>query len=412
MKTKYIFSLLLLVLLFVTCQPDEIDVNPEFKLSFIEQGRTNALAGTTYYVKRMGSGEFLTLYDGNKGAEWDSLGSKGVDFKMADSLPITYAKAGKYYLTVVATSSADFGNSFNRKVKTVEVNVVDERNEFTGFTINGVAGKFTADNQIQYSLPDITTNFNFAASFTLNSTSAKVYVNNIEQVSGVTTNDFSPTGSVVYVVKSAQGNEKTYTVKFSTFPASSEKQLTKFQLFANEPKLGYVDSNSELATINEANKTINLAVNYGTKVTAVKFKVESSPLSSVLVNNQAYTETKRYNLNTISSVKVVAQNGSSENYTLSLISQNPILSFTFDGLVPAPAGIIDPVAKTVTINVLSGTDITKLIAKWTGSVGIVKVASVDQVNGVTTNDFTTPKVYSFYKGTTLGDSYTVTVNVK
>jgi hypothetical protein len=81
-------------------------------------------------------------------------------------------------------------------------------------------------------------------------------------------------------------------------------------------------------------------------------------------------------------------------------------------LVPAPQGVIDVVAKTITIDVLKGTDITKLVAKWEGSTGKVTVGTVNQVNGVTANDFSKPITYTFYKGSTAGDKYTVTVNVK
>jgi hypothetical protein len=61
------------------------------------------------------------------------------------------------------------------------------------------------------------------------------------------------------------------------------------------------------------------------------------------------------------------------------------------------------------VNVLKGTDISKLTAKWKGSVGTVKIGSVIQTNGTTLNDFSTPKTYTFYKGTVVGASYIITV---
>jgi len=80
--------------------------------------------------------------------------------------------------------------------------------------------------------------------------------------------------------------------------------------------------------------------------------------------------------------------------------------------VPAPVGVIDHVAKTITLDVLKGTEITKLVAEWTGSIGTVKIGSVGQISGETENDFTNPLTYTFFKGTTAGDKYVVTVNVK
>ena len=74
--------------------------------------------------------------------------------------------------------------------------------------------------------------------------------------------------------------------------------------------------------------------------------------------------------------------------------------------------MIDVAAKTITVDVLKGTDITKLVAKWIGSIGKVTIGTTVQVNGVTVNDFSKPITYTFYKGSIAGDKYTVTINVK
>jgi hypothetical protein len=89
----------------------------------------------------------------------------------------------------------------------------------------------------------------------------------------------------------------------------------------------------------------------------------------------------------------------------------PFKTFTFAGLSPSPISLIDAVAKTIIVKVLKGTDITKLTATWTGTLGDVKIGSVKQVNGTTTNDFSTSKIYKLYKGSTNSDNYTVSVIV-
>ncbi len=408
MKTRHIFFTILLLVFFTACE-DEVIVDPQFSLSFEEQGFENAFAGTTFYVKVKGSAEFLTLYDGKPGAEWDSIGAKGVDFNLADSLPVTYPTAGTYNLTVVATTTSDFGKSIQRRTKTVPITVIDIRNEFNSFVMNGVTGTITADKQILFSFPDNITDFNFKPVFTVNSPDAKVYVSGEEQTSGVSVQNFSPGNPVVYTVKSRDGEENIYTVYVSTFPASNEKQLLSLQLFPNSPNLGYTNSNGEIATIDETNKEINLALNYGTNATSVRLTVSSSPKSTVLLNGIPYSSTRRYNLTTLTGVEVVAENSTKQFYKLILTTQDPVIEFTFEGLVPAPVGVIDKNNKTITIDVLKVTDITKLKAKWTGSVGTVKIGNVTQINGVTENDFSTPLVYTFYKGTSVGDSYTVIV---
>ncbi|HET6559289.1 MAG TPA: hypothetical protein VFG54_18340 [Prolixibacteraceae bacterium] len=399
------FVILITCLVCFSCTEEEmISPNPDFKLSFQQAGNTNAEAGTAFYIIPTGSGEFITLYDGTTGHVWGESGAKGIDFNKADSVAVSYLAAGKYKLTLVASSTGNFGDEFSRSVKTVEVNVVDKRNSFTVFNINGIDGAITKDNEILFSVPSSVVNFNFVPVYGLQSDLSKVYVNGVEQISDTTSNDFSQ--PVVYTVKAAEGNEKTYTVKISTFPASSEKILSKLNFG--------IGGNGEAGVIDEENKTITITSNYATNLSAVRLIVASSYGSKVLVGTGAYSDRKNYNLGPtgIKTVKVVAQDNSEVEYKLNVVLDNPVSAFTFEGLVPAPAGIIDPVAKTITVDVLKGTDITQLVAKWAGSVGKVTIGTVNQVNGVTANDFSKPIAYTFYKGSTAGDKYTITVNVK
>ena len=409
MKFIYKYCTIALILIVsASCAKEEmIEVNPDFILSFQRDGKTDALAGTAFYVIPTGSGEFLTLFDGTASHVWGEPGATGTDFNKADSMSIQYSAAGTYMMTLVATSAGDFGNEVSRKVKTVEVNVVDERNTITLFNINGIDGLISANNEITFSVPDITTDFNFAATFVVQSSLAKVYVNGVEQVSTVTVNDFSQ--PVVYKVVSAQGNEQEYTVKFSTFPASDEKAITKFAL-----GLG---GNGEVAVIDEVAKTITIDANYATNMASVRILPIISYGSKLYLNNVLYSDRKNYNLTAtgvapVTSVKVVAQNNTEVTYSIIVTTQDPVSSFTFAGLVPAPVGVIDKVAKTISIDVLNGTNVASLAAIWTGSTGKVTIGSAVQTNGVTLNNFSSPVTYTFYKGTTAGDKYVVTVNIK
>ena len=396
--------------LFYSCKSDiSVPVNPDFQISFLRDGQPNALAGNNYYVINKGSGEFVTLFDGKPGSVWGEPNASGINFDSADSLRINYDIVGKYKVTVVSTSTGDFGKDSIRRAKTIEIEVVDQRNQFSDFSLkingNKVAGKISDDNKIQFAIPDNTIDFNYVASFTVNSALAKVAINGVPQVSGVTSNNFK--NSVQYTVTSAQGNVTNYTVVFTTFPPSTEKKLTKFQLTPFT-----TGSNGEIAIIDETNKIINLALNYASSPKGPKLIIESSPFSSVLINGFPYSDSKNYTLNTITSVIVVAQDGSSTTYTMNLTLQTPVLTFSFSGLIPSPVGVIDNDAKTITVNVLRGTDVTKLVALWTGSLDQVQIGTVVQSNGKTINDFTNPLTYTFYKGTLAGDSYIVTVNVK
>jgi len=405
-KTMYkaILILMISILAFSCAKEEMIETDPSFVLSFERNGETGAKAGTKFFVIPTGSGEFFTLFDGTDGHVWGEEGAKGLDFNKADSLPVNYGKAGTYNLTLVTSSAGDYGKDYKSVSKTVPVNVIDLRNSFSAFNINGTDGVFGENNEILFSVPDIVTDYNFVALFGFNSDDAKAYVNGTEQVSGETVNDFSQ--PLTYVVKSGGGTENPYTVKFSTFPASAEKAITKFQL-----GLG---GNGEIGVIDEENKTINLLSNYATNLASVRLVISSSFGSTVYLGNAVYSDRKNYNLTStgIKEVKVVAQNKTEVTYAINTTLDKPVNTFTFSGLVPAPQGIIDVNAKTIKIDVLKGTDITKLVALWTGSVGKVTVGSTTQTNGTTKNNFTSPVTYTFYKGTTAGDKYTVTVNVK
>ena len=389
--------------LFTACEDEMIEVNPDFKLSFQRDGKENALAGEQFFIFPTGSGEFITLFDGTQGRVFGEPGAKGVDFNKADSLGITYNSIGKYNITIVSTSTSKNGSIIERKHKTVEVTVIDQRNSFNTFTINNIPGTIGADGEIKFSVPDNTTDFNFKPVFTLNSPLAKVYVDGVEQVSAVTSNDFST--PVTYVIKSAEGTEKTYRVVFTTFPASNEKNILKFNLSSVAGSNG----NGEVGLIDNVNKSITIAANYGSRLNNVRLVVETSFQSVASMNGIDFSSSRFYNLTTLTSVKVTAQDKSEAVYTLNVSSLDPVETFTFAGLVPAPVGIIDKTAKTITVNVLKGTDITKLIAVWKGSVGTVRIGTANQINGVTVNDFTSPKTYTFFRGTTAGDSYVVTV---
>ena len=411
-----ILLLLISVIVFVSCgNEDIIEVNPNFKLSIMRTGDNKAYVGTAFYVIPEGSGEYLTLYDGTEGHIYGEAGATGTFFDKNDSLAITYKKSGDYTITVVASSSVDFGKSFLRQTKSYPINVVDARNDITYFYIADATGKilYSADiinDSIIFKVPDVVSDMNFKPSFVLNSELSKVFVDGVEQTSAVSQNDFSQV--VTYKVISSVNTEKNYYVKAKKFVASDEKNIIKFALAKFDAEAAYRNSNGEVADIDHVNSIINLSVNYGTLKTSSKIVLESPYASSVYINGTAYSTTKKYNLTNITEIKVIAQNNSAKTYSLNLTDQDPVSSFTFAGLVPAPIGKIDKVAKTITVDVLSGTDVSKLVAKWNGTVGKVTVGSTEQVNGVTSNNFSSPVTYSFYRGTTIGDQYTVIVNIK
>lgn len=88
-----------------------------------------------------------------------------------------------------------------------------------------------------------------------------------------------------------------------------------------------------------------------------------------------------------------------------------ITSFSF--VTPAVAGVIDETVtpKTITVGVPASTDVTNLVAEFTYTGTAIQVGAVDQVSGVTSNNFTSAVTYTVtaYDSSTV--DYTVTVLV-
>lgn len=416
MKSIYYIALALMVF-FTSCVDEEM-ISPD--ASFRLNNQTDIAAeytcyvGETFYVVKSGTAEFMTLYDGNSGKTWGESSAKGVQFQLNDSLPVVYGAAGSYKLTVVASSSGKFGTDYAQDIKSVQINVIDRRTEISNFSLlisgSEYKGVIDGEKNITISLPDIYADSVKSAKpiFFPASNAAKVFVNATEQISGQSIQNLSQT--VTYKVTAPNGNFAEYRVKTTLYASSNEKKITQFKI-VNDKTFG----NGEVGTIDEENKNISIVLNYGTPANRLKVDIISSVSSIYLYNGLTlfgtYTNLSGTGSNPLTNIKVIAQNKSEQTYTVSATQEVPFKTFTFAGLTPSPITVIDAVAKTVTVKVLKGTDITKLTAAWTGTLGDVKIGSVKQVNGTTTNDFSTPKTYKLYKGTSNIDNYTVSVIV-
>jgi len=421
MKSLHYYIVLILTLIFSSCVDEKlITPNASFRLSNQTGIATEytCYVGETFYVVKKGDGEFLTLFDGMSGKVWGESGSLGVQFQLNDSLPVTYTTAGEYNLTVVASSSAKFGEDLIQDYKTVKMKVIDRRNAFTGFSlfISNTEYKAIIDNKqnVTISIPDVYKDSIKATKplFFTSSSAAEVLVNNQKQISGINVLDLSNT--VVYKVLAPNGNYLEYNVKVDFYKSSSEKGILQFKLTK-----GGTYGNGEEGVIDEVNKTITINLNYATPADRVKVEIISSVSSTYWYNGTSefgtYTNLSTKGTNPLTTIKVKAQDMSETSYSVIATSEVAFKTFTFKGFNPAPISIIDNLAKTITVKVLKGTDITKLVAEWNGTVGKVRVGNgtTNQVNGTTVNDFSTPKQYKLYKGTSsnVSDTYTVIVVV-
>jgi DNA-binding beta-propeller fold protein YncE len=85
---------------------------------------------------------------------------------------------------------------------------------------------------------------------------------------------------------------------------------------------------------------------------------------------------------------------------------------TFVIVSPLGTGVIDESAKTVSVMVPSGTTVTNLVATFTTTGLKTTVGAVEQISGITPNNFTSPVVYTVTAQDGSTNNYTVTVTVR
>jgi hypothetical protein len=202
------------------------------------------------------------------------------------------------------------------------------------------------------------------------------------------------TGPINYTVTAADHSTVIYKVTV-TVALNSAKAITAFNFPSPVNGMGDID---------EGDKTITVTVPYGTDVTGLIPAITVSPGASV---NPASGEAQNFT-NPVS-YKVTAADGTTQTYEVTVTaapnSVKTITAFTFPSPVNA-TGNINEGAKTITVTVPYGTDVTGLIPTITVSPG----ASVNPASGAA-QDFTNPVPYKVTAGDGTDQTYTVTVMV-
>lgn len=163
--------------------------------------------------------------------------------------------------------------------------------------------------------------------------------------------------------------------------------------------------------------TIKITVPYGTDPTQLVATYTASSKATVRVGNtfQVSGATVNNFINAITYI-VTAENGISKQYIVQVIiapkpksTEKNILTF---GLL-SPKTVATISDTTINLTVPYGTDVTKLIAEFTvSSLAKVKIQQVEQVSGVTKNDFTKSVVYTVVAEDGSTKEYVVNVTVE
>jgi hypothetical protein len=242
------------------------------------------------------------------------------------------------------------------------------------------------------------------ATFT-NSPLSIVTVESVLQVSGVSANNF--TIPVVYRCTAQDGSFELYTVTVTKAPVSTGNRLLSFDFNTGFPSpiIGVISGN-----------TATLTVPNSTDVTSLIATFTTSPFSKLSIGalNQVSGVTPNNFTNPIQ-YTCTAEDGSFDFYTVTVVKApvqtgREILTFSFEGIVPGVAGVINQTTRNITVNVPFTTDVTTLAATFTASpLATVRVGPTVQISGVSINNFTSPVTYTVTAENTLSQTYVVTV---
>jgi formylglycine-generating enzyme required for sulfatase activity/uncharacterized protein YjdB len=155
---------------------------------------------------------------------------------------------------------------------------------------------------------------NLVATFT--TTGTKTTVGAVEQISGITSNNF--TSTVAYKVTAQDGSTATYTVTVSISPPqSSSKSITGFTV------MGFN------GTIDETAKTIDMTLPYGTSLTYLIPTITHTG-ASINPGSGVAKDFTGYQIYT-----VTAADGSTQNYKVTVVAANGAVS----GVTLAPSNV-------------------------------------------------------------------------
>ena len=262
-----------------------------------------------------------------------------------------------------------------------------------------VAGVISGTN-ISLTVPYGTNVAELVATFT-NSAASTVTVGGATQTSGVTSNDF--TSAILYRVTAEDGSaNKVYTVTVSV-AANTSKDLTSFGFAGLTPPVAGAVSGTN----------ISLTVPYGTNVAELVATFGSTGASVTVGTDVQVSGTTPNDYTSPVVYTVTAQDGSTKDYTVTVSvaanTSKDLTSFGFAGLTPPVAGVIS--GTNISLTVPYGTNVSALVATFGSTGASVAVGTDVQVSGTTSNDYTSPVVYTVTAQDGSTKDYTVTVSV-
>ena len=219
---------------------------------------------------------------------------------------------------------------------------------------------------------------------------SKVFIESVPQVSGVTSNDF--TNPVIYKCVAEDGSINLYTVTVLHDRASSSKDILTFRFD------GLL--REAIGVIDQSRMTVTVRVPGETNVKSLVARFSLSPYAFARVGGA--TQVSGFTPNDFSDpvlFSVIAEDNSIKIYSI-LVFVGPnvekkMLTFGFNDLGVAAAGVIDSIGKTIVVHVPFSASRSHLIATFTSSdKSTVWIGDSYQLSGNTANDFNYMRTYT------------------
>jgi hypothetical protein len=266
---------------------------------------------------------------------------------------------------------------------------------FVTFIADGVnATIISSTHTIVATIPYGSSLTNIAPAFSVSS-GATVKVGTTDQVSGVTTNNF--TSFVDYKVTAEDGNTNLSWRVIITVAAPSSDAMVTSLVYTVKNTDKTITNVPQTETLNSFKNNITAAANGSFQV----YHADGTTVATDLQTGYILIGKAQDNTTTIS--YVITVNTTQSNYA-------NFISFKVAGY---DANVSSPDIHTVTATLPFGADVSNTAAVFTHSAGVlsVTVGGVSQVSGVTANNFLNTLVYSITAedGTVLNWNVTITV---
>ena len=322
--------------------------------------------------------------------------TSGVNVSIGAKSQVSTETQNVFTAPVVYTVKAANGSTQNY---TVIVTVApSSAKAITAFSINDSNGIIDGQN-IYVTLPFGTDITNLNPTFT--STGESVSINGTLQVSGVTSNDF--TSPVLYTVTAADSSTQNYTVTVIIAP-NTANEITTFSLNGTQ---GIIVNQNITVEMPYGSNLSDLIATFTTTGESVSI---SGKLQVSGITSNDFTSPIVYT--------VTAANGATQNYTVTVIvapnTAKDILSFSLNTSPSPSSGVITPIdesSASIAVVVPYGTDLSALIATFSTNGESVNISGTPQVSSVTTNNFSSPLVYTVTAADGTTKNYTVVVTI-